>query len=211
MTAGGELLLVRHGRTEANARGLLLGRHDVALDEVGRAQARDLAGAVVASIGPPDLVVTSPLTRTRQTADCFGSEVEVREDERWLELDYGEWDGRPASEVSPDAWAAWRSDPDFAPPGGESLAELTERVHAALDDLAAEAGGRRLVVVTHVSPIKSGLAWALGQGPEVAWRTFVAPASITRLRLGRGGPVLEAFNETGHLSGLSRADRRGDQ
>jgi probable phosphoglycerate mutase len=200
VTGSGTVLLVRHGRTEANARGLLLGRRDVALDAVGRDQARALAAAVEATGGPPDVVISSPLARARQTAAAFGPAVEVRDDERWLELDYGQWDGRPAGDVAPEDWVTWRSDPDFTPPDGESLATLTARVHPALDELAATADGRRIVVVTHVSPIKAGLAWALGQGPEVAWRSFVAPASITRVRVGPGGPVLEAFNETAHLA-----------
>ena len=196
-----ELVVVRHGQTAANAKGLLLGRLDVDLDDVGRAQAAALAEA----LPTPDLVITSPLARTRQTAEAFGVEVEVVDD--WIELDYGEWDGRPAGEVPAEAWRAWRADPDFAPPGGESLARLTARVHDALDDLVARAEGRRIVVVTHVSPVKAAVAWALGQGPELAWRTYVAPASITRIGLGdaAAGATLRAFNETAHLSGIPPA------
>ena len=194
MSEGGEIVLVRHGRTEANAKGLLLGRLDVALDGHGRAQ----AAAVAAALPAPDLVVSSPLLRTRQTAEAFGPVVEV--DEAWIELDYGQWDGRPIGEVPDEAWAAWRADSDFAPPGGESLAALTARVHDALDDLAARLDGRRAVVVSHVSPVKAAVGWALDVGPEVAWRTFVAPGSITRLGLGPTGPVLRGFNETAPLT-----------
>ena len=193
MSAGGEIILVRHGRTEANARGLLLGRLDVGLDDLGRVQ----AAAVAAALPAPDLVVSSPLRRTRETAEAFGAAVEV--DEAWIELDYGAWDGRPVDEVPAEAWAAWRADSDFAPPGGESLARLTARVHDALDDLTAGLDGRRVVVVSHVSPVKAATGWALDVGPEVAWRTFVAPGSITRLGLGPTGPVLRGFNETAHL------------
>ena len=190
-----ELTLVRHGQTAANARGLLLGRLDVGLDEVGEGQAEALAAA----LPRPDLVISSPLTRTRQTAAAFG--VDVRVDEAWIELDYGEWDGVPAGDVPPSAWAAWREDPDFAPPGGESLAALTDRVHAALDALVDEVDERRIVVVSHVSPLKAAAAWALGLGPEAAWRMYVAPASITRLGLGpRGTATLRSFNETTHLA-----------
>ena len=197
MSVGGEITVVRHGRTEANARGLLLGRLDVDLDERGRAQ----AAAVAAALPTPDLLVSSPLARTRQTAEAFGVAVEV--DDAWIELDYGEWDGRPVEEVPAEAWAAWRADRDFAPPGGESLARLTARVHDALDDLVVRLDGRRVVVVSHVSPVKAAVGWALDVGPEVAWRTFVAPGSITRLGLGPNGPVLRAFNETAHLPGDS--------
>ena len=194
-----ELVLVRHGQTDANARGLLLGRLDVDLDEVGRAQ----AAALAAALPTPDLVVTSPLARARQTAAAFGAEVQV--DEAWIELDYGEWDGVPAGDVPPEAWAAWREDAAFAPPGGESLAALTARVHAAVDGLAADADERRIVVVSHVSPLKAAAGWALGLGPEAAWRMYVAPASITRIGLGRPAATLRSFNETAHLGGAGPA------
>lgn len=195
----GEIVVVRHGQTDHNARGLLLGHLDVDLDDVGRAQ----AAAVAAAVPRPDVVISSPLGRARQTAAAFGVPVEVAE--AWIEIDYGEWDGVPTGEVPPEAWQAWRADPDFSPPGGESLAHLTARVHDALDDLVAGLDGRRVVVVSHVSPIKAAVGWVLELGPEVAWRTWVAPASITRLGAGPGGFVLRSFNETAHLEGLRPA------
>ncbi len=83
------LVLVRHGRTAANAQGLLQGRLDLPLDELGHAQAAELAKA----LGRPSRVVSSPLRRSRQTAEALGVEVEL--DERWTELDYGDLDGLP--------------------------------------------------------------------------------------------------------------------
>jgi broad specificity phosphatase PhoE len=196
-----ELVVVRHGQTTANAQGLLLGRLDVDLNDVGRAQ----ASALAAALPTPDLVVSSPLRRTQQTAAAFGVDVEV--DERWIELDYGAWDGRPADEVPADAWERWRADAAFTPPGGESLAGLTARVHRALDDLVVRTPEQRIVVVTHVSPVKAAAGWALGLGPDVAWRTYVAPASITRIGVVAAASrrSLRSFNETGHLAGLSPA------
>ncbi len=185
------IVIVRHGRTAANATGLLLGRLDPELDEIGRRQAATLAAA----IGPVDRVVSSPLLRTRETASTFGLPVEV--DERFVELDYGELDGTPIADVPGDLWASWRSDPHFAPPGGESLHALGERVGAALDDVATWDGVT--VVVTHVSPIKAAITWALGVGDDVTWRLWVAPASISRIDVRPAGPVLAAFNETAHL------------
>ncbi len=191
------LIVVRHGRTEANARGLLLGsRLDPALDDLGRRQ----AGALAAALPDVDRVISSPLLRTRQTAEALGVPVEV--DERWAEVDYGELDGTALADVPADLWARWRSDVGFAPPGGESLAALGTRVRAAAADLMAEAAERDVVVVTHVSPLKATLAWALGVGDEVAWRAFVAPASITRVACRGATPSLHAFNVTTHLAGL---------
>jgi broad specificity phosphatase PhoE len=204
------IVLVRHGRTEANALGLLLGRADPALDDEGRRQ----AGRIAAGLGVLDVarVVTSPLQRCRSTAAAIAAalgeaaggpdgtaEAAVEVDERWVELDYGALDGRPVAEVGAERWASWRSDPSWAPEGGESLAALGERVRAACEELSKEGADRDVVVVTHVSPIKAAVAWALGVGDEVAWRMWVAPASITRIGIGPHGPALRSFNELAHL------------
>ena len=191
------LIIVRHGRTEANAAGLLLGRLDPDLDDEGRRQ----AAAVAATLDRADRIVASPLARTRQTAAMIsastGTEVEI--DERWIELDYGEFDGVPLVDIPPATWAAWRKDPTFCPPGGESLVQLGVRVRASLEELAADALTRDIVVVSHVSPIKAAVVWALGVSEDVTWRMFLAPASITRIAVQRG-PVLQTFNETAHLA-----------
>jgi probable phosphoglycerate mutase len=183
------ITLVRHGRTVANAGGLLQGRVDNPLDDVGRSQAR----AAAAMIGPVDAVITSPLVRASETAAAFVSATGVVTDEQWLELDYGEWDGRPVADVPADTWSRWRKDLSFRPPGGESLDELGARIRGALDGLVAHPPGDHVVVVTHVSPIKAAVAWALGVGDEVGWRTYLDTGSITRLRVD-GRRALTAFN-----------------
>jgi broad specificity phosphatase PhoE len=195
------IVLLRHGRTEANARGLLLGRADPVLDDLGRDQAR-AAAEVVADTASVGRIVSSPLARCRATAqivaDVVGLPVEV--DERWIELDYGELDGTPLSEVPPATWAAWQGDVDWAPPGGESHARLGRRVRAACDELAAvPAGEGDVLVVSHVSPIKAAVAWTLGVGDEVAWHLFLAPGSISRIAPRGTRHSLHSFNETAHL------------
>jgi broad specificity phosphatase PhoE len=187
------LIIVRHGRTAANAKGLLQGRVDNPLDEEGSAQAHAIARA----LGSVDVVVSSPLLRARQTAEPLGAEVRI--DERWIELDYGEWEARPVADVSPESWASWRSDPHFAPPGGESLAALNERVGAACADLIELAAEVDVAVFTHVSPIKSAIAWALGVDDEISWRMQVAQAQISRIIVRGGRPAVSSFNETAHL------------
>lgn len=190
------LVVVRHGRTDHNAAGLLLGRLDPPLDPLGRAQ----ADALAAAIGRVDRVISSPLQRARETAAAFGTDVEI--DDRWIEVDYGEYDGMPLGEVPAEAWAAWRSDPDFAPTGGESLRALGLRVADALDELTAtgSAAERTTVIVTHVSPIKAAVCWALGAEELTAWRLWVAPASITRIGTTPRGGVVHTFNEVAHLT-----------
>jgi broad specificity phosphatase PhoE len=187
------LVLVRHGRTEFNASGLLLGRLDPTLDDVGRTQAEQLAMAME----KPDRVISSPLRRARETAEAFGLPVEI--DERWIELDYGEFDGMPVESVGVEVWNRWRSDLSFTPPGGESILAMSARVQEACEGLVDEAAVRDVVVVSHVSPIKAAVTWALGVATEAGWRTHLDAASITRVVIGTHGPLLRSFNETGHL------------
>ena len=194
------LYVCRHGRTEANASGLLLGRADPDLDGLGRLQAGAIAEAIGAGGGDVERVVSSPLARCRQTAEALGLPVEV--DERLVELDYGDYDLIPLRDIPAEVWQRWRADPHFRPPGGETLAELAERVGGALDDLQDVAATADVVVVTHVSPIKAALAWALGVSIGVSWRSFVAQASITEIGLAPTGPSLRLFNGTAHLDGL---------
>jgi len=188
------LILVRHGRTAANAQGRLQGRLDLPLDDVGREQADRLARAV----GRADRIVSSPLRRARETAAAFGTPVEI--DERWIEQDYGEFDGRLQREIPVAEWQRWRADPSLRIGGGESLDDLQQRVTVALDDLAGLAEHERVVVVSHVSPIKAAVAWSLGTGVEIAWRCQLDQASITTVAIGPRGPSLRTFNETGHLA-----------
>lgn len=188
------LLIVRHGRTVANASGLLQGRVDNPLDAVGRQQAQEISLA----LGTVDIVVSSPLQRARETAEPLG--LPLRLDERWIELDYGEWDELPITEVTADQWTQWRSDSTFAPPGGESLAELDQRVAEACNDLLAEAAELNVAVFTHVSPIKSAMAWALGVEEQISWRLQVGQAQISRITVREGRPLLTSFNETSHLA-----------
>lgn len=188
------LILVRHGRTPANAQRLLQGRLDTELDTLGRHQAAALASA----IGPVDHLVTSPLNRARQTAEAFGVEPVV--DERWIEIDYGALDGTPIADVADDVWLRWRSDADFVPAGGESHRELFERVLPACEELLERSRSQRVVVVSHVSPIKAAIGWALGLPRSVAWRCFLEQASISRIAADAHGPVLRSFNETWHLA-----------
>jgi broad specificity phosphatase PhoE len=183
------LWLVRHGQTAENARGLLLGRADPPLSEIGRRQA-----AALAQVVPPDArVISSPLRRARETAEPFGRPAEI--DGRWIELDYGTLDGCRPGEVDEAVWERWRSDPSYVPAGGESLSAMGERVREACEQLMGDARDRDVVVVSHVSPIKAAIAWALQVGEAVAWRMFVRDGSIARIRIDRWGPVLVSFNE----------------
>ena len=183
------LYLVRHGRTSANARGLLQGRLDPPLDDVGRQQAE----AIAAMVGDVDEVICSPLARARETATYFGREPTV--DERWIELAYGEYEGMPTEEVPPEIWQAWRENSNFKTKGGESFGDLDARVRAACEDLQPRMHESSIVVVSHVSPIKSAVAWSLGVTMEIMFHCHLSQASLCRIDNGRFGPVLHSFNE----------------
>lgn len=194
------LILVRHGQTAINAGGLLQGRIDPALDAAGESQARSLADSL-SRRHPGALVVSSPLVRARQTADAIAGalSVDVVVDERFIELDYGDFDGKAMHEIPDETWALWRRDPTFTPPNGESLVDLDRRVQPALDEIARGAADRDVIIVSHVSPIKSAVTWALGTGPESTWRCSLDRASVTTFAISHRGASLTGFNDTSHL------------
>ncbi len=193
------LILVRHGESEANAKGLLLGRTDAPLTAHGRSQAAAARGLVR---DPVLEVRSSPLARARDTAGLLALGPPVTIDERWIEVDYGEFECQPLGDIPAAVWTAWMADRDFRPEGGETLAEVDARVGAVCEELFAVdgAGARRrdgdgdVVVVSHVTPIKAAVAWALGT-PDLYWRLHLRTASVTRIGWNRNAPVLHGFNE----------------
>lgn len=190
------LILLRHGQTAANAKALLQGRMNLHLDSEGVQQAKR-CGEFLRAKYPDALVVSSPLTRAHQTASAISDIVTI--DERFIELDYGDWDGVALTDVDQTLWAQWRNDSSFRPPGGETLVELDNRVQPAFEEISEHAQTGDVIVVSHVSPIKSGVTWALGTGPETTWRMHLDRASICRIAIGPRGPGLIGFNETSHL------------
>jgi len=188
------LWLARHGETDANAGGLLQGQRDHLLSERGRRQAELLAAALPLA---PTLVVTSPLLRARDTATAYGHPVTV--DDRWREIGFGDWEGRHGAELLPLLWRERATDPEWAPPGGESLPAVGRRVRAALEELWADAARGEVVVFTHASPVKVSVAAALGAPVEVAGRMHLEVAALTRIRVEAVGPRLLAYNDVCHL------------
>ena len=192
------LILVRHGESVANAQGLLLGRTDAELTEAGRAQAAGVRRLLTARVAE---LRSSPLARARHTAAALGLGVPLSIDERWIEVDYGEYECQPLRDIPAAVWQEWRRDPAFRPAGGETLAEVDTRVAGACAELfdADGAGARRpegdVVVVSHVTPIKAAVAWALGTGAGLSWRLHLNTASVTRIGWGNGAPVLHGFNQ----------------
>ncbi len=207
------VLLVRHGRTTANADGVLAGRAGgVALDQIGRDQAT-LTGrrlAVVPLVG----VVSSPLERCLQTAQLIldrqsGSPATPVE-EGITECDYGQWQGRALGDLAKeDLWSVVQSQPSAVMfPGGESMPAMQARSVAAIRrlDAAFEAQhgpGAVWVAVSHGDIIKSILADALGMHLDLFQRINVGPASVSIVRYGASRPSVYATNtDAGDLSWL---------
>jgi broad specificity phosphatase PhoE len=187
------IAFVRHGQTELNREGRLQGRIDVPLSELGAQQADALArGYASAAV---TRVLSSPLQRARATAAAIaaphGLTVEV--DDRLIELDYGEWDGLALTDVSADDWASWRNDVNFAPPGGECLCDVSERIASFCAEVLT---GDLVVAVSHVSPIKAAVCGALRVDERATWRMQLDVASVTRIgRRPDGSPYLISFND----------------
>lgn len=192
------LILIRHGQSTANLEGLLAGRLDTPLTDVGRDQAR----ALEPSLRDVDVVITSPLSRARDTAALALPHVAATVDDAFIELDHGTEEGRPFAEFLTTQWRQFRDDPTFRVGGGESLADVDVRVRPRLVALVTqyadlvEDPARHLAIVSHVSPIKSAVGWALGVSETVAWTTRLSNASLTTVTLRDGEPLLVCFNDT---------------
>ncbi len=188
------IYVCRHGRTEANASGLLLGRANPPLDAIGVEQAAQIAAVIPAGAR----VISSPLQRCVQTAEAYGAQVEIAD--ALIELDYGDFDLTSMGDIPSETMREWRTNPDFSPPNGESLQQLANRVGGFLDELSESAGERDVALFSHVSPIKASMAWALGVGIGISWRSHVAQASVSIIEVSKRGPSLHAFNRIDHLS-----------
>ena len=215
------VILVRHGRTTANASGILAGRTPgVTLDETGHLQAVRTGErlAVVPLVG----VVSSPLERCRETSrlilELQGGTPTTPVEEGITECDYGEWQGRALGDLAKEKlWATVQNQPSAAAfPGGESMAAMQSRSVAAIRRLDAafetEHGpGAVWVAVSHGDIIKSILADALGMQLDLFQRIGVNPASVSIVRYGSSRPEVIATNtDAGDLSWLRAAPAGGD-
>jgi len=198
-------LLLRHGETPMSVQKRYAGRSDVPLTDTGVLQAAAAAKRLAsAGIG---VIVTSPLLRATQTAqevaEVTGAPVVT--DEGFRETDFGAWDGLTFAEVR-QRWPAevttWLADPAVAPPGGESLVEVGARVTEALHRVLTGHQQQTILIVSHVTPIKTLVAAALLAPPAALYRMHLDVAALCEIDWYADGPaVLRSFNDTGHLIG----------
>jgi broad specificity phosphatase PhoE/ribonuclease HI len=200
------LVLLRHGETALTPEKRFSGSGggDPELSERGRVQA-DLVAAALAARGTVQAVVSSPLLRCRQTAQAAADRLglEVRIEEGLRETDFGAFEGltfAEAKERYPAELDAWLASADTAPPGGESFATVAHRVAAARDKLLARYAGRTVLVVSHVTPVKTLVRLALGAPPESMFRMELSAASFSAIQYyADGNASLRLLNDTAHL------------
>ncbi|MFF7336750.1 bifunctional RNase H/acid phosphatase [Streptomyces sp. NPDC008163] len=201
------LVLLRHGETALTPQKRFSGSGgtDPALSPAGLDQAERAASAFAAR-GTVQEIVSSPLRRCRETAGAVAARLglEVRVENGLRETDFGAWEGLTFGEVRErygDDLDAWLASPDAAPTGGgESFTEVAERVAAARDGLVTRHAGRTLLVVTHVTPIKTLVRLALGAPPEALFRMELSAASVSSVAYyADGNASVRLLNDTSHL------------
>jgi broad specificity phosphatase PhoE/ribonuclease HI len=199
-------LLLRHGHTHHSAakRFSGAGGDDPALNDLGVSEARAAAQSL-AQRGGIDVIVTSPMRRTRQTADVVASAMacSVMEEPDFRECDFGAWEGFTFAEVQerwPEELDAWLRSTSVAPPDGESFDAVLARVDDGLARLRRDHAGQTVLVVSHVTPIKALVRAALGVDASVLFRMELLPASISTIRWYEDGAAsLTGFNDVSHL------------
>ena len=198
------VLMLRHGQTQRSAQGRYSGRADLPLTELGERQAAAAAARLSSAPGVA-AVISSPMLRARQTAkpvaDALGVPLQVRDE--WMEADFGAWEGLTFTEAQardPDLHTRWLTDTSVSPPGGESIDAVHRRVRRALDELITEYGAASLIVVSHVTPIKTLLRIALDAGPSLLHRLHLDIASLSIADFYPEGPAtVTLVNDTSHL------------
>jgi len=172
------IVLIRHGETDWNIIGRYQGQADPPLNSNGLQQASQLANELQNS--SLDLLYTSPLQRTKQTADIISSELGIRQidEPRLMEIHQGDWQTRLRSEIEalyPELFAAWENTPwEVSPPGGEHLRDVQVRVNEAVDDIASRDSGHKIGLVTHRIPIALIKVRYQGMDPDIV-RTIHLP------------------------------------
>ena len=198
------MLLLRHGQTELSVQRRYSGRGNPPLTDLGRRQAA-AAADYLAERGGIDAVVCSPLERALATAtaaaDRLGLEVSVEAD--LIETDFGGWEGLTFSEAAerdPDLHTRWLRDTSLPPPDGESFDVVAHRVRRARNRIIAAYGGATVLVVSHVTPIKTILRLALDAGEGILYRLHLDLASLSIAEFyPDGASSVRLVNQTAYL------------
>ncbi|MDX6246592.1 MAG: ribonuclease / adenosylcobalamin/alpha-ribazole phosphatase [Frankiales bacterium] len=203
------LVLLRHGETRMSVEKRFSGPTAEPLTARGEAMAEAAAARLAARRSSPiEAIVCSPVARAVATAAPVAAalDLDVIVDDGLREVDFGDWDGYTFAEVQakwPAEMAAWLSDADVAPPHGESMAGCGRRVRQSRDRILAAHPSRTVLVVSHVTPIKTLVRIALDAPVAALFRMHLDLASLSEIAWYADGPAtLRSYNETFHLEGL---------
>jgi probable phosphoglycerate mutase len=198
------LILVRHGETSANTKSVWHGSIDTPLSKRGRRQASRVARHLGEAFPDAGALYASDLQRARETAEAIGEALglETRLEEDLREYHLGSWEGKTYDELYHvhKLWHHIKTDPDFAPHGGESPLQAASRVSAALRKIAAEHPRERVIVVTHGGALSMAMG-AILDGSYTNWRRVMANCAISELVF-EPSPELLCFDVVDHLEGL---------
>jgi probable phosphoglycerate mutase len=198
------LLLLRHGQTELSAERRYSGRGNPALTDVGRRQA-GAAARYIAERGGIAAVISSPLQRAYDTAAAAAKALglDVIVDDDLIETDFGAWEGltfTEAAERDPELHRRWLRDTSATPPGGESFDAVLDRVLRVRERVVEAHQGATVLVVSHVTPIKTLLRLALDAGPGILYRLHLDLASLSIAEFySDGASSVRLVNQTGYL------------
>ncbi|ANZ36152.1 bifunctional RNase H/acid phosphatase [Lentzea guizhouensis] len=199
------LILLRHGQTRLSVERRYSGRGDHPLTELGLEQASKAARRL-STVEDVAAVISSPLQRAAQTAQQVAQKLglDVVTHQGLIETDFGAWEGltfAEAAQQDPDVHRRWLGDTSVRPPGGESFDEVHSRVRRARTELIAKYGGKTLVVVSHVTPIKTLLRQALDVGPQFLFRMHLDLTGVSIAEFYPDGHAsVKLVNDTSHLS-----------
>jgi len=197
-----KLFLVRHGQTDWNLAQRFQGMSDIPLNETGRQQAHALGERL--SSQDFEAVYSSPMRRALETAELITArKIGIQTDPRLQEISFGDWEGMAYDEINgkyPDALKIWENDVVHnAPPGGETLEQLVQRVQSILNDLHASHRGQTVLIVAHGGVLQSLICLALNMPPGMYWQFQLSPTSLSEISFYPAGAIVNFLNDTSHL------------
>ena len=198
------ILLARHGLTDWNIQNRFQGQSNIPLNVVGVRQAQALGSRLAGE--PIDHIYASDLDRTSQTASAIAAhhQCPLALTSALRELHFGEWEGltyEQIQESDPQGLETWNQDTlDYAPPGGESLKVLANRISTFKEDISTRHSRGTVLLVTHGGCLQVLLCLALEVSPQRYWQFRLSPASLSEIRFYQAGAIISLLNDRCHLN-----------
>jgi len=196
------LILVRHGETVWNVEGRYQGQTDVPLNEVGKAQAQQVA--ITLKQMTFDAIYSSDLQRAYHTAEAINRyhNLPLHSEKRLREINAGDFEGLTREEQKardPEFYARWRNDPNIPPPNGETQQSITDRMQSLLNDLQRQHPQQTVLLVGHGGTIRAMLCLCIGLTTDKYWHFWLKNTSISEIQFTERGAIIHRLNDVGHL------------